>query len=189
MAEIILANLSDISGFASTTVAVAGTSYAAASQGIYLLSPTAAFAFTLPGASQVEAGAFVIVKDAGGAANVDNITISPASGTIEGAASLVLNRPYDEAWFSWSGSVWNVFGRYAPVPTIQVFGQATLVAGQVIVPRVGISASALVFLSRASVAGTPGNLTVTITAGASFTISSSDGLDTSTVNYLVMEAA
>lgn len=68
-------------------------------------------------------------------------------------------------------------------------GQSTLTAGSVVVANTSVTASTRVFLSRATSGGTAGHLSVTISAGVSFTISSSSGTDTSTINWLLVEAA
>lgn len=65
-------------------------------------------------------------------------------------------------------------------------GSATLVAGTVTIANTSLSASDRIFLSRSAIGGTAGNLTYTIIAGTSFTITSSSGTDTSTVSYLII---
>jgi hypothetical protein len=68
-----------------------------------------------------------------------------------------------------------------------VHGQATLVAGTVTVAHTGIAANSRIFLSRNTPGGTLGFLSVgAITAGVSFVINSSNGADTSTVNWLIV---
>ena len=65
-------------------------------------------------------------------------------------------------------------------------GSATLVAGTVTVNNTNIAANDKVFVTRSAVGGTPGFLSVSIAAGTSFTITSSDPGDTSTVNYFIV---
>ena len=66
-------------------------------------------------------------------------------------------------------------------------GTATLVAGTVTVTRQQITANSIVRVSRRTSGGTPGHLSVTMTAGTSFTISSSSGSDTSTVLWEIVQ--
>ena len=69
-----------------------------------------------------------------------------------------------------------------------VAGQARLVAGTVVVPTPDIQPGCLVFLSRATTLGTPGHLSYTQVDGVSFTITSSNAADISTVNWLIFDA-
>lgn len=70
------------------------------------------------------------------------------------------------------------------------FGRATLVAGAVTVANASIGANDLIFITP--IGGTPsqqlnaGLLHVAISAGVSFTITSSGSLDTRTVNYMIV---
>jgi hypothetical protein len=67
-------------------------------------------------------------------------------------------------------------------------GTATLVAGAATVANTSITASSRIFLTSQADGGTPGWLRVSArVAGTSFTITSSDALDTSTVAYLILE--
>lgn len=66
-------------------------------------------------------------------------------------------------------------------------GTATLVAGSVVVNNAVIAAGDKIFLSRQTIGGTVGNLSYTISAGVSFTITSSSASDTSAVNYLIVK--
>lgn len=67
-------------------------------------------------------------------------------------------------------------------------GQATLVAGEAVVSNTSVTADTRIFLSHASSGGTLGHLHISArSAGVSFTITSSSGTDTSTVNWLLIE--
>lgn len=66
-------------------------------------------------------------------------------------------------------------------------GTATLVAGTVTVSNTSVTANTRIFLSRSTTGGTTGNLSTTQSASTSFTINSSSGTDTSTVNWLLFE--
>jgi hypothetical protein len=68
------------------------------------------------------------------------------------------------------------------------WGIATLVAGTVTVPALWIRSSSLIWLTDIAPSGTQGMLSVSaIAATASFTISSSNALDTGTVAWLTLE--
>jgi len=74
--------------------------------------------------------------------------------------------------------------------TNATMGLATLVAGAVVVSTTKVTASSRILLAGQADGGTPGFLRVSArTAGTSFTITSSNGADTSTVAWLIMEPA
>jgi hypothetical protein len=67
-------------------------------------------------------------------------------------------------------------------------GTATLVAGTVVVNNTSVTASSRIFLTSQADGGTPGFLRVSArTAATSFTITSSNAADTSTVAYEIFE--
>lgn len=66
-------------------------------------------------------------------------------------------------------------------------GDATLVGGTVTVTNTTVTANTKVLLSRKTIGGTVGNLSYTLSAGASFTINSSSGTDTSTITFMLVE--
>lgn len=67
-------------------------------------------------------------------------------------------------------------------------GTATLVAGASVVSNTSVTASSRIFLTSQADGGTPGFLRVSArTAGTSFTITSSNAADTSTVAYEIFE--
>jgi len=69
-------------------------------------------------------------------------------------------------------------------------GTAVLVAGTVVVANTSVTATSRIFLTAQSVSGTAGALAVTArTAGTSFTITSTNAADTSTVAYQIFEPA
>jgi hypothetical protein len=68
-------------------------------------------------------------------------------------------------------------------------GNATLVAGTVTVSNTSVTANTRIFLQHATTGGTPGHLTYTKSAATSFTITSTSGTDTSTVDWLLVEPA
>jgi hypothetical protein len=66
-------------------------------------SSSAAFTITLPAATS---GRKLVIKDSGGSAQTNNITISPASGTIDGASTFVLNNNYQSVDLVSDGINW-----------------------------------------------------------------------------------
>jgi hypothetical protein len=69
-------------------------------------------------------------------------------------------------------------------------GQAVLVGGTVTVNTTAVAANSRIFPVCAVVGGTQGMLSVgTIVAGTSFVINSSNGADTSTINWIILDPA
>ena len=66
---------------------------------------------------------------------------------------------------------------------------AAMVAGAIIIANTSVTANTKIFLSPATAGGTQGALSVVLNAGVGFTINSSSATDTSTVNYLLIEAS
>lgn len=67
-------------------------------------------------------------------------------------------------------------------------GTSVLVAGSVVVANTSVTANSRIFVTSQVDGGTPGFLRVsTRTAGTSFTITSSNGADTSTVAWIMVE--
>lgn len=66
-------------------------------------------------------------------------------------------------------------------------GNATLVGGTVTVTNTSITANTIVIMNRKTIGGTVGNMSYTLSAGASFTINSSSGTDTSVISYELVE--
>lgn len=67
-------------------------------------------------------------------------------------------------------------------------GSATLVGGTVIVTNTSVTANTKVFFNRTLTGGTVGFLSATKSNGASFTLTSSSGTDTSTMDWMLVEA-
>lgn len=65
-----------------------------------------ATAVTLPASPAT--GRIVTIVDGKGDANTNNITVSPASGTINGAATKVINSSYGVLKFLYNGTEWNL---------------------------------------------------------------------------------
>lgn len=69
-------------------------------------------------------------------------------------------------------------------------GTATLVAGTVTVTTANIDTNSIIFLTGQNISGTAGELSVSsITAGTSFTITSSSNTDTRSVAWIIFENA
>lgn len=64
-------------------------------------------------------------------------------------------------------------------------GSALLSGGTATVANTNIAANDVILLSRSTTGGTEGTLSYTISAGASFTITSTSGTDTSTIAYVI----
>lgn len=68
-------------------------------------------------------------------------------------------------------------------------GNAVLVGGTITVANTSVTANTQVIATRKTAGGTLGFLTFTVSAGVSFTITSSSGTDTSTVSYFLIEVS
>jgi hypothetical protein len=68
-------------------------------------------------------------------------------------------------------------------------GTATLVGGTIAVANTSVTANTRVFISRSTTGGTEGTLSTTQINATSFTVNSTSGTDTSTVNWLLIEPA
>jgi hypothetical protein len=66
----------------------------------------AATGVTLP--SSPATGRMITIKDGKGDAATNNITVTPAAGTIDGAASLVMDQPYEAYSLIYNGTQWNI---------------------------------------------------------------------------------
>lgn len=109
MAEIILANLTDINGFGSNVVAVTGAAYNASAPGIFNVTQTAPFSFVLPAIVSVATGGIFVVKDLTGIAGSTNITITATGGlTIDGSSSLVINTNHGAYGIYSNGTNWSI---------------------------------------------------------------------------------
>lgn len=81
-------------------------------------------------------------------------------------------------------------GIYVKEGTNATMGSATLVGGTVVVSTTKVTANSRIFLTNNVNGGTLGSLSVSArTAGTSFTISSTNVLDTSTVAWVIIEPA
>jgi hypothetical protein len=92
---------------------------------------------TVGGATQVtlpatpSRGREVTVSDGKGDAATNNITVVPAAGTINGAASLVISENYGTAKFRYNGTEWNITSQVNPVSAAELAFLNGVVAGTV----------------------------------------------------------
>jgi hypothetical protein len=89
-------------------VTVAGAITGLSTDNVIMVNKTvgAPTALALPASPTL--GCEIIVKDAKGDAFTNNITISPAVGTIDGLASFILTQNYQSFTFIYNGTEWNV---------------------------------------------------------------------------------
>ena len=85
-----------------------GTNYVMISSDVYIgITSTGTIrAVTLVNANTCVSGRIVVVKDEGGGAAAFNITVTPAAGTIDGAANKVINTNYGVLRFISNGTNW-----------------------------------------------------------------------------------
>jgi hypothetical protein len=53
-------------------------------------------------------GELHLIKDGSGTAAADNLTVTPAAGTIDGLATFVMNTNYSAKFFLYNGTEWSV---------------------------------------------------------------------------------
>jgi hypothetical protein len=95
-------NYVDSVAVALNTAAVS-SNITVAAQTISLVDTTAARSLTLPAVVDKR---IVVIKDASGSANTNNITITPASGTIDGAATLTISSNWGSEYLVSNGTNW-----------------------------------------------------------------------------------
>lgn len=87
---------------AAGDVTVSTTDYAVA------LNKTVGAATVVNLPNSPTAGQVFVIKDAKGDAAANNITVTPASGTIEGAGTYVMNLNYQSVTVFYNGASWSV---------------------------------------------------------------------------------
>lgn len=92
-----------------------------------------------------------------------------------------------DAWFDTSKGFRQYFAAAERPLAPKRIGSAVLVAGTVTVFTSSVKSTSLIFFTVKTVGGTPGTLSSTVVDSTSFTINSSSGTDTSTVNWLIWE--
>lgn len=74
---------------------------------------SSARAVEIPDPAEAGTGAEVLVKDASGGAETNNITVSPVSGEIDGGASYVIDEDFGYVRLRSNGVTWRVIGQSA----------------------------------------------------------------------------
>lgn len=90
-------------------VVTAAGAITASTETILAVNKTVGAATALTLTSTPIKGFIYIVKDAKGDANTNNITISPASGTIDGASNKVISTAYGIQRLFYNGTEWNTW--------------------------------------------------------------------------------
>lgn len=126
----------------------------------------------------------VITPKGAGGLNVTTGDITALAGDVVASANLTATTGNVEIQTAGSGL------QIAEGANARMGVSAVMVAGVVIVPNTSVTANTRIFLTynTPDVAANQGSLSYAIAAGVSFTISSSNLADTSTVNYLLIEA-
>jgi hypothetical protein len=102
-------------GRARRTVADVNSTITAADQIIGYTTLTAARVINLPAASTVTGQEFTIKDESGNCSVTRTLTVTPASGTVDGASTLVLNSAYSQVSVYSDGSNWFSMNRTATV--------------------------------------------------------------------------
>lgn len=190
--------------FKNAPVTIVAASYTAlpTDQFIEYSATAAAYTVTLPTGATLNSGKSYTIKDASGGAGTNNITVAPATGTIDGAASVVISSNYGDVqvytdganWFTMSSNavasfVFNAVagttqtaasnnGYYiqnAALTTVTLPTVATTMVGKII-EVVGASAGGWVIDQLATQFINFGNSVTTVGTGGS--LASTNGFDT-----------
>lgn len=90
------------------TITAGGPVTATSSDDVILIKQTVGAAITVNLNTSPAAGQHLTVKDGKGDAASNNITITPAAGTIDGAASFVMASGYEAIDLTYNGTEWSV---------------------------------------------------------------------------------
>lgn len=90
-------------------VTAAGAVTMASTDDIVVVDKTVAAATTVNLISSPTTGTTQVIKDGKGDALTNNITLTPAAGTIDGAASYVINTNYGAVIVVYNGNEWSLF--------------------------------------------------------------------------------
>lgn len=109
----VTATAAQINAAGSTTLSVrvvtaAGSVTTTSADDVVIINKTVGAATAVSLYASPTAGDNIQIKDGKGDAAANNITITPAAGTIDGAATLVLNINRQSAWLCYSGFEWVV---------------------------------------------------------------------------------
>lgn len=93
-------------------VTVAGAVTMAASDYLIIINKTVPAATTVNLIGSPPTGRIVGIKDGGGNASSNPITIVPNAGTIDGAATAIISADYQCSWFEYNGVEWGGVKRF-----------------------------------------------------------------------------
>lgn len=94
-------------GLQTRTITASGAVSTLTTDSVVIINKTVAGATALTLVS-VPAKTIVVVKDGKGDAAANNITVTPAVGTVDGAANAVINANYGRLWFVFDGTNWSI---------------------------------------------------------------------------------
>ena len=97
-------------GIAMRRAAVSTNPYTASANDFFLGVDTTSTAINIElDTSRFEVGAYLVIKDEGGNANANNITLSASASTIDGAGTMVIESAYAAVNIYTNGASWFVF--------------------------------------------------------------------------------
>jgi hypothetical protein len=95
--------------FMTNRTVVTTTPYAVLPTDYYLAVTTASLAITIDLPASPGTNRLIIIKDLSGNAAVNNITVTPAAGTIDGLANYIINSNYQAIQLLYDGTNWEVY--------------------------------------------------------------------------------
>lgn len=111
MAQIVLANLTDVTAAPISTPVVVNGTFTAVTAGYFFVKRTVSANLTFhmpsfPGSAQPPF--LIVIKDTKGDAGTNPITIVDDAGkTFDGATQLLINTPYGAVQLMWTGTEWS----------------------------------------------------------------------------------
>jgi len=97
-------------GISMRRAAVSTNPYTASANDFFLGVDTTSTAISIElDTSRFEAGAYLVIKDEGGNANANNITLSASASTIDGAGTMIIESAYAAINVYTNGTSWFVF--------------------------------------------------------------------------------
>lgn len=169
----------------NSTTAIATTAFATTADNLKanLASPTFTGTPTLPtgsiGITQAAGNSTTALATTAFVTTADNLKAPLASPTFTGD----VNSSTGNVLVSTIGK-----GLQVKIGTNAKIGQAVLVGGTKTVANTSVTANSRIFLSVSVTGGTPSTLSYTKVAGTSFTITSANVLDTSTIDWFIVES-
>ncbi len=89
-------------------VTASGAVTMATADNIVVVNKTSGAATVVNLTASPETGRTFVIKDGKGDASTNNITLTPAAGNIDGAATYVMNTNYQAAKIVYNGTQWNI---------------------------------------------------------------------------------